>query len=206
MQRRRRRLRNGAVRRAFENPMSVSSHAESSSAPLSPYSFHAFPFPRGHFKVHRVRGREALSKPYVFRVTVSSTGLVGEDLERIAVGHRAALVMRGFGPTRVVPGIVESIRSEGVDRVGESARFTFRVVPAMALLRRQRGSRIFQDQRVDQVVTTVLQGAGIATRWDLTRKYPVRAFITQYEESDLAFVERVLAEAGIFYSFSCTPG
>ena len=170
------------------------------------YSFSAFPFPPGHFQVHEIRGREALSKPYWFDVTVTAKSLLGDDLERIAVGHRAGLVMRTGGPPRIIPGVVESVRSLGVRWGGDVAQTRFRVVPMMSLLRHQRGSRIFQDMRVDQVVDQVLHAAGISTRWDLTRTYPVRAYVTQYEESDLEFVQRILAEAGIFYRFGAPAG
>ncbi|WP_437672891.1 type VI secretion system Vgr family protein [Sorangium sp. So ce131] len=172
----------------------------------APYLFSAFPFPPGHFRVHAIRGREALSKPYRFEVTVTSRSFVGEDLERIALGQRAALVLRAGGAARVIPGVVAAVRSQGVRPHHDAAQYTFCLVPALALLRHQRGSRIFQDQRVDQVVDHVLRGAGMATRWELTREYPVRPYITQYEESDLAFVSRLLAEAGIFYRFASAAG
>ncbi|MGK4002270.1 type VI secretion system tip protein TssI/VgrG [Sorangium sp. So ce1036] len=168
----------------------------------TPYLFSAFPFPPGHFRVHAIRGREALSKPYSFQITVTSRALVGEDLERLALGQRAVLVLRVGGPARVIPGVVAAVRSQGVRPHHDAAQYTFRLVPAIALLRHQRGSRIFQNQRVDQVVDHVLRGASMSTRWELTREYPVRAYITQYEESDLAFVSRLLAEAGIFYRFA----
>jgi uncharacterized protein involved in type VI secretion and phage assembly len=178
---------------------------ESSSAP---YSFVAFPFPPSHFTVHRVHGREALNRPYAFDLTLSSNTLVGEDLERLAVGQRAALLLDVGGPPRVIPGVVERVRSDGVqDRRGgkDTAMFTMRLVPALALLRHQRGSRIFQDVSVPEVVQQVLGEARIANEWNLTRRYASRPYITQYEESDLAFIQRLLAEAGIFYFFA-TPG
>jgi type VI secretion system secreted protein VgrG len=181
--------------------LSVEAEGASFASAEGPYAFHAFPFPPGHFRVHAVRGREALSKPYVFRVTVTTTALAGEDLERLALGHRAALIIRVGGAPRIVPGVIEAVRSEGLVHDGTMARYTFRLVPALALLRHQRGSRIFQDASVDRVVDQVLRNAGITARWDLTRHYPVRAYVTQYEESDLAFVQRLLAEAGIFYTF-----
>ncbi len=166
-----------------------------------PYWFAAFPFPPRHFRVHAIRGREALSRPYWFDVTVTSSALAGDGLERISVGHRASLVVQVGDAPRVVPGFVESVRADGLRENGTLSQATFRLVPMLALLRHQRRSRIFQDMSIDQVVDAVLGAAGIATRWQLERREPTRAYITQYEESDLAFVERLLAESGIFYWF-----
>ncbi|NUP13049.1 MAG: type VI secretion system tip protein VgrG [Polyangiaceae bacterium] len=187
--------------------MTLQAHSHISStaggaAPGTPYTFACFPFPPGHFRVHAIRGREALSKPYRFHVTVSTTALVGEDLERICVGQRGSLTIRLGDAPRVIPGVIESVRSEGVREREGSAQFTFKLVPTLALLRHQRGSRIFQDVSVDQVVHRVLADHGIPAVWQLTRTYPARPYVTQYEETDLAFIERLLAEAGIFYSFA----
>ena len=172
--------------------------------PQDPYSFTASPFPHGHFRVHAVSGREALSKPYRFDVVVSARSALGEDIERLALGQRAALVIHIGSSPRVIPGVIASVHYQGVRPHEEAVQYTFRLVPSLALLKHQRGSRIFQDKRVPDVVDEVLRGAGMATHWDLTREYPKRSFITQYEESDLTFVTRLLAEAGIFYGFAAS--
>src|SRR5262245_21610335 len=167
-----------------------------------PYRFAAMPFPPGHFIVHAIRGREALSRRYAFDVTVTTKAFPTEDLARLALGQRAALIMSVGGPTRVVPGVVARVRSDGVRPHHEAAQFTLRLVPSLWLLRHRKGSSIYQEASVDEVVERVLHGMGIQTRWMLTKKYPKRAYCTQYEETDLAFVERLCAEAGIFYWFA----
>jgi type VI secretion system secreted protein VgrG len=168
----------------------------------APYSFWAFPFPPGYHRVHRWRGREALSRPYAFDITVSSDGVVDEALELLTLGQRSVFVMRVGKAMRIVTGVIARLRAEG--RRGEEQtrlQHTMRLVPSLWLLRRKKGSRVFQDMRVPDVVDRVLEENGLARRWELTRHHPVRPYVTQYEESDLAFVERLLAEAGIFYSF-----
>ncbi|MBI4917937.1 MAG: type VI secretion system tip protein VgrG [Acidobacteria bacterium] len=167
-----------------------------------PYRLAVSPFPPGHFQVRSFRGRERLSKPYAFDITVTTGMLVGEDLERLALGQRAAFVMTLDGVTRVVPGIIASVRSEGVRPAFDAAQYRLRLVPALWRLGRRKGSRIFQDLRVDEVVEAVLREAGVASRWQLSRAYPARPYCTQYQESDLAFITRLLAEAGIFYYFA----
>ncbi|MCC6523890.1 MAG: type VI secretion system tip protein VgrG, partial [Polyangiaceae bacterium] len=187
--------------------MSVSSSAGLEAIPglgtdPVPYRLAVFPFPPGHFQVHSFRAREALSKPYVFDITVTTTALVGEDLERLALGQRAAFVMTLDGVTRVVPGVIASVRSLGVRPANDAAQFRLRLVPALWCLGRTKGSRIFQNQRVDEVVQAVLGLHRVPTRWQLARTYPARPYCTQYEETDLELVERLLSEAGIFYFFA----
>lgn len=164
-----------------------------------PYHFSVGRLPADHFEVHTVRGREALSKPFAFRVTVTSPALAADELENLALGERAALTLRTGGPERVVSGVIDAVRAEGLRDGDRVTQATFRLVPTLALLRHQHRSRIFQDVRVDEVVTQVLAEAGIQSRWQLTRRYPTCSYVTQYDETDLAFVTRILLEAGIFY-------
>ena len=185
--------------------MSVSLDASLPIAPAgdaAPYRLTVFPFPPGHFRVHAFVGREKLSRPYAFDVTVTTQAHVGQDLERLALGQRAAFVMNLDATIRVVPGIVMAVRSEGVRPDDDAAQYRLRIAPALARLAHRKDSRIFQGLRVDEVVERVVATAGVATRWQLSRKYPTRPYCTQYDETDLAFVERLLAEAGIFYFFA----
>jgi len=58
---------------------------------------------------------------------------------------------------------------------------------------------------VPDIVTAVLQEAGLQVRWQLVRAYPMREYCTQYEETDYRFVRRLLAEAGIYFYFPTGP-
>ncbi|MFO0615243.1 MAG: type VI secretion system tip protein TssI/VgrG [Polyangiaceae bacterium] len=168
-----------------------------------PFSFVSRSLPLGQVRVHRVRGREEMSRPYVFDLTVSSPlegPLAGRESDAL-LGQSVALVMRVGGPARSVHGVVTSVRTDGLRRT-HGAQLRVRVEPRFALLGREHASRIFQDATVPDVVRSVLTSFGIPTEWRLTRDYPARPFITQYRESTRAFVERLLAEAGISYAFA----
>jgi type VI secretion system secreted protein VgrG len=178
----------------------VTSTPSDQAADGAPFSFTCPPLSPDHFRVRRVRGREGMSEPYRFVVEVTATP-TSHDAGRGCVGRRAALELRTSRTPRIIHGVVERVRAAKAFEADAAARFRIELVPALALLRHQRGSRIFQDRSVDQVVEEVLRAAGIATRWRLSRSYPARAYITQYEETDLGFVQRLLAEAGIFYAF-----
>lgn len=78
----------------------------------------------------------------------------------------------------------------------------FVLLPALALLAQQKRVRIFQDVTVPDIVETLLCEHGIADAlWQLEGNFAARGFCMQYEESDLAFVNRILAEENIFYYF-----
>jgi len=98
---------------------------------------------------------------------------------------------------------------ERVGSNGGQARYRLVVEPWLALLRHRVDSYVFQDMTVIEIVESVFAdyvGQGVsrpAWRWDLAKPsmYRKRSLATQYGESDLAFVERLLAEEGLFYWF-----
>lgn len=76
--------------------------------------------------------------------------------------------------------------------------------PKLWQLEFRSGLRIFQDQSVPDIVKQVLEEAGISgkdVRFEHKRTYPPRTYCTQYRESDFAFINRLLAEEGLFYFF-----
>ena len=88
------------------------------------------------------------------------------------------------------------------------ARYTLTLQAWSAFMARGRDSRVFQDMTVFDILDTVFgayQGRGkLAPDWrfeiaDRTI-YPSRSLTTQYQESDLAFAERLMSEEGLFYS------
>jgi type VI secretion system secreted protein VgrG len=96
------------------------------------------------------------------------------------------------------------------ERVGSNgglARYRLVVEPWLALLRQRVDSYVFPDMTVVEIVESVFAdyaSAGRmvpAWRWELADRavYRKRSLTTQYEESDLAFIERLLADEGLFY-------
>ncbi|HIF9275966.1 TPA: type VI secretion system tip protein TssI/VgrG, partial [Photobacterium damselae] len=76
------------------------------------------------------------------------------------------------------------------------------LVPPLARLSLRQNSRIFQQQSVPDIIATVLQEMDIVDyTFALIRQYPQREYCVQYRESDLAFIQRIAAEEGIFFHF-----
>ncbi|NMF91362.1 type VI secretion system Vgr family protein, partial [Aromatoleum petrolei] len=92
---------------------------------------------------------------------------------------------------------------------GGFARYRLTIEPWLSFLGETRDSYLFQDMSVVEIVDELLgdwQGQGRlapAWRWELAdpAAYPRRGMTTQYRESDLAFLRRLLAEEGLFYWF-----
>ncbi|MGY3041812.1 type VI secretion system secreted protein VgrG [Rhodanobacter sp. TND4EL1] len=97
---------------------------------------------------------------------------------------------------------------ERVGSNGGMARYTLVIEPWLSLLHLRQDSYAFHDLSVIEIVEQVFghytQGVVMpAWRWELADRsvYLKRSLTTQYQESDAAFVQRLLAEEGVFYWF-----
>jgi type VI secretion system secreted protein VgrG len=107
-------------------------------------------------------------------------------------------------PLRTLRGVVTQF-----SRVGESrdeARYTLTLQPRLALLDRGKQYCVYQQQSVPEIVKHILltrhKFEHQDLRWSLIHDYSRRDQIIQFGESDLAFIQRLLAEVGIWYRFS----
>ena len=111
------------------------------------------------------------------------------------------------GPTdgrRRFCGVIASMDLVEIEDGGASL-FRARLVPRLWLLTQRVGARVFQHQTAVQIVTSLLDEWKVEHRWQLSDEHPQLEIRTQYQETDYAFVERLLAEAGIAYYFSEDP-
>lgn len=75
-----------------------------------------------------------------------------------------------------------------------------RVVPALALLEHRRDTRIFQDQSVPEILKTVfaaLSDYDGEFAVDTSKSHPKSEYRTQYDETDLQFVLRLIGDSGL---------
>lgn len=110
-------------------------------------------------------------------------------------------------PGKVVHGVVTSFRRLNGSR--DQVQYEIIIEPFLALLNKQfRSHRFFVNKSVPEVVTQILDEHSLKD-WEyefaLKAEYPKREQINQYQESDLDFIERLLAEVGIFYFFTLQP-
>lgn len=162
-----------------------------------------------------VHGEEAISRGYCFRVDALSTD--AHVSLRTLVGQPALvqlLTAESHAALRPFHGYITAAEMTGAN--GGFARYVLTIEPWSQFLSLGRDSRIFQDMSVFDILDVVFGGyAGrgrIAPAWRFELAdpaiYPKRSLTTQYQESDLAFVERLMHEEGLFYFFehSGAPG
>jgi uncharacterized protein involved in type VI secretion and phage assembly len=162
-------------------------------------------FSDDRFRVHSFVGKETISEAYSFEIVTTVHTRGDDEVEREALGRRATFILNVGKAPRAFYGVVASLQIEEVHAAREATKIRLRFVPRLWLLKRKKRTRIFQKMRVPDVVSAVLLEAGIATKWQLLRDYPVREYCTQYEETDYRFVTRLLAEAGIYFYFPEGP-
>lgn len=86
----------------------------------------------------------------------------------------------------------------------EDSVYALALVPRIALLDYTKGSEIYLNQSVTEVVEKVLRKHGLEGpdfEFRLSREYPSRELITQWRETDLEFIQRLLAEVGIYWRY-----
>ncbi len=157
----------------------------------------------GNAQVHRVVGDESISGTYRFRVSVVLPvgSPILEEYEASLVGHRGSLYLAHAGQRREIQGIVSGASIEGMLDEHEVS-LAIDLVPEMALLGLRVHSRIVQNKTAIDVVRDVFDEWGLESELQLNGEYATRAYVTQYQESDLAFVERLLASEGVTYFFA----
>ncbi|EFK3895370.1 type VI secretion system Vgr family protein [Escherichia ruysiae] len=160
--------------------------------------------------VEAFRGEECMSGLYQYTVLFTSSDL---NISASQLLSKPATLTMGTGPLTGLSGqkVVHGVVTDFSRVSGSRDQATYRIIiePFLSLLGRQyRTHRFFVNKSVPEVVTEVLQEHGLrGWEYEFTLKagYPKREQINQYRESDLAFIERLLAEVGIFYFFTLQP-
>ncbi len=68
-------------------------------------------------------------------------------------------------------------------------------------------SRLFQNQNAPSIIESVLRNGGLTAvdfRFELRHEYSSREYTTQYNETSLAFIQRIAADEGIWFRFEQT--
>ncbi|MDI3291660.1 type VI secretion system tip protein TssI/VgrG [Polyangium sp. 15x6] len=183
--------------------------------------------------VVRFTAREAISRPFRYDITLLHRAAPGSiDLDEL-LGARACLRIATLTAPgyRIVHGVV----TEAVELTTVPDGMLYRVIlePPLALAERRTRSRVFLDKTLRQIIDATL--APYFTRSDGARGHgdddhpdaytpaegrfcyrvteptrlddpTARPYCVQYDESDFAFLSRILEDEGIAYHFEHGPG
>ena len=153
-------------------------------------------------RVVRLRGRERINALYRWDLDLVTSRRVAAD-QRALLGRAAALTLSdGEGPARVVHGIIASQRVDGRPAPDDLRRLSVRLVPRMWLLGQRARSRVFHRISPLALAASVLRSWSIDVEPRVTGRLAVLEHCVQHRETDLAFVERVLARHGLAWWFA----
>ncbi|MEQ2017772.1 type VI secretion system tip protein VgrG [Photorhabdus bodei] len=161
-------------------------------------------------------GQEALSRP--FRYAIEFTSPV-KDIEPAQMLMRdAAFTLtspainpgrRGMpivppAPLRTLYGVISEFKLLSTSR--DESHYAVTLEPRLALLSRSHQTAIYQQMSVPEIVEKILRERhgfrGQDFLFTLAYTYPKREQVMQYDEDDLRFVQRLLAEVGIWYKLT----
>ena len=172
-----------------------------------------------NISVVSIKGHERLNEPWQYQIDFTS-----EDKQISIASMLSQTASLTFHPnqsplqvaqissfdhvakTRKLYGIITEFSLVSISE--DEARYRVKLEPRMALLANHHQSAIFQNKSVIDVVDEVLRNhnfIGIDFRFELKDTYPVREFITQWQESDLNFIQRLLADVGLYFYFETHP-
>jgi type VI secretion system secreted protein VgrG len=141
---------------------------------------------------------EAISEP--FSVTVD---LISDqssiDPDSVLYKPACLSMIRQTGGTRYFHGLVRAFAGTGAPVRG---KWSYRAVlaPRLWFMSQTSDCRIFQQMSVSAIVSARC-GEVSQTLSDVTTAQPTREYVTQYNETDLDFVHRLLEQEGYFYYF-----
>ncbi|WP_276854447.1 type VI secretion system Vgr family protein [Enterobacter oligotrophicus] len=145
--------------------------------------------------VLRFHGREALSEPFSWDIEFT-TLQANIPPEQVLMKY-ASLRMRSG---KNIHGTVT--RLEWLSTSRDQSHYRLTLSSRLTLLGYTRQCAVYQNQSVPEVVEQVLRQHGLEGpdfEFRLERTYPPREIITQWQETDLQFIQRILSEVGIYW-------
>lgn len=150
------------------------------------------------FPLRELRGSEGLSRVSRFELAFHASDPVLADPDEL-LRREVSLHLEREGGLRLrsITGIVTEASLDAV--INGAPELCLTIEPRLALARHRQDSRVFRDRTVPQMVVEVLAAIGVSPELRLRQSYPERPYTVQRDETDLAFISRLLEDEGIFY-------
>jgi type VI secretion system secreted protein VgrG len=164
--------------------------------------------PWPHVQVRSLSGRETISQLFSFAIEV-----VCEEAEKLPdqayPGAEVSVVIEHFGEeVRRVHGVVGAIQDR-LEATGKHRSYRLQMRPRASQLTLVETQAVFVDMTFPQAIQQKLEMHGFGAsdfELRLQETYPVREFVVQFGETDLAFVSRLAEHMGISFFFEHDGG
>jgi len=147
--------------------------------------------------------KQGMSSLFRVELEVVSTNL--EISLGDVIGNAGSFTVITSSSTRTLTGVVIEMRQIKVDHAG-LATYALILAPDAWLLTQRKNYRIFQFVSELDIVKTMLGEWNVPFEVRTKRDYKPRKYRVQYDESDFAFVSRMLEDAGISFFFEAGSG
>jgi type VI secretion system secreted protein VgrG len=168
------------------------------------FTFKATGDPDAGFVVTSFRACERVSHLYEVEIELASRR---SDIDPADIIDRPGqlTIHDRYGEPRHYHGLVETIEQGDVgDRF---TAYRIRLMPKLTRATHVTNCKIYQKQNIVAIIQSILDKHRVAdVRFDLRETHPEREYCVQYRESDFAFIARLLAEEGAFFSFQHFDG
>ncbi|WP_305852627.1 type VI secretion system tip protein VgrG [Pectobacterium sp. PL64] len=153
--------------------------------------------PASTFAVVDFQLSEALNQPFALSLNLASA-LPDVDFGTVLDQPCELLVWYEGELQRRVSGIISAF-AQG-DTGFRRTRYQAEVRPALWRLGLRTNARLFQAQKPEVIIGTLLEESGITDyAFALRHDHAPREYCVQYRESDLAFITRLAAEEGLYF-------
>jgi type VI secretion system secreted protein VgrG len=145
-------------------------------------------------------GEEGLSILFEYELQLLSTDATIE-LKKL-IGKKVSMeIALADGGTKIINGHCSHFNHVGAN--AGIANYVAKVVPWLWILSRRRDSRIFQDKTIEEIIKEVFSYYLSLASFEFRLSRPLKpvSYCTQYQESDLNFVLRLLQQEGLFFNF-----
>ncbi len=149
--------------------------------------------------VERMQLREGVSELYA--LTLDCLAPSAElDMEPLLGKEISVGLLLADGSRRLWHAVVEGVDALGAD--GGLARYRLHAAPWLATLRLRRDSFLYQDKTATDILSEIFADYPLASfAFEIADPPPARPVRTQYRETDLDFVLRLMAETGLSFRF-----
>lgn len=167
------------------------------------FGFTSKALPHGTFAVAELSGTEAISRPYEFDLLLVS-GDANLSMEAV-LDQPATLTIHprtGGAQPVLYHGLVKQL--EQAHQIGSYTFYRVLLAPRVWGLSLDRISEVYLDRTIPQILDLKLKENGLTSQdyeLKLASTYKPWPYVCQYQETDLAFITRLMERDGIYFYF-----